>query len=1442
MWRPARQKGSVKKRVLITLAAVLGLVGVGLLGVVIWYWQGGLDDWFERRLKADLAEMNIRLDVEGVSIELRPGKVVLTEVELHTPLDAPESAEPFARVERLVVEFEVTSLWARKIDIQSLTLDKPVVTVRFDEEGRSNLDPIDLPETEEEAEQQLTYLMATVTLNDGQINYGDATRRIDGTVDKLQLSLLPKTSDDDTLYHQLVASFADSKIVYEGRELAGIRAELKADVREDGATIETLTLETPAGTTEMSGTVRDWSNPTYEIDVGSTVSLDQIGRIADPNAGIAGSAALSGKITGTGASYTFQGNLSGNNVLVAGVRVADLAANGKLQGERLDYAWIGNLVASRLTGFGLDITGIRFDGRVDGNDTNAAVNGALTASRIASDEFTGEGFRFEGRADLATRSATGDVGLTSIATRTVRAGRIDAQVTATADRVDLDRFTAVVYDGTVSGSARVQLAGGTSSVEAVFRGVDVDDALGAATADAPRVRGSASGSVNLAWPGTNVQAATGTIRMDVDGNVPTESGDALPLDGELAITAVPGRFRIDRAEFTSGSAQVTASGSVGWNRRADLDITAEAADTSELIALATAVSPDVARALDENRVQLGGEFRFEGNVSGALTDPNLSGQVSIGSITVQDEPLGSFSGSISRLNSELRLEGGTLRNPDGSEIAFDVTLPSRATDARSIRATVTNVPLERLFKVTPLGTPPVIAQLGGRVTGTVDLQLPSAPDVGAIAQGARGTVDLEIADARFGAEPVRDFRIRANLGEETIEIPSLRIETARGALDGSVVFDKRTDEFRARFDADSVDLALLREVRPDLQISGTGTGTLAIAGALEEGLDARITDLTANVTGANVVVNGQQVGDPRLTIDTVGGVSTVRLAADVLGERRELAGTIRINAPGMPFEFVFNLQDANLVPYASLAGVTDLPEGLTTDVTGTLRVAGMLNPSGESIAETLEIAGNFSELSVTAPVETGGRTYTLANRGNVVFTSTGEVLSFERTTFTGAGTELTVVGDLALAEAATSNLTISGDVNLALLTSTVPDAFAAGIANVQATIGGTLAEPRFSGFADVRDASLRIVGTPVAIQNGNGRIIFNSNQAYIESFAAQANGGRVNVDGGVLFAGLEPSRWRFGIDARQVRLNYPEDVRSIIDGNLTLQGNQQLQVLSGVVDVRRAEYTRDVELADLLNIDQQPVANGFGDGGGPASPIRLDLRIEARDSLIIRNNLADAVASANLQITGPLNDPIIDGRVTVSRGTINFRNDDYQISRGVIRFPGRVGDITFDLQAESEIRGYRITVGLTGTPERPTPVLRSEPPLPETQIASLILTGELGGQEDITTSSLAQSGVGLASSLLSAAVSESVQKRTSKLFGINRFQISPDLGSSDPSARVTLGRQINKNLAIIYTTNVTSTNEQIIQIEYRISDRFSVVATRDEDGAFGIDFRVKKRF
>ncbi len=240
----------------------------------------------------------------------------------------------------------------------------------------------------------------------------------------------------------------------------------------------------------------------------------------------------------------------------------------------------------------------------------------------------------------------------------------------------------------------------------------------------------------------------------------------------------------------------------------------------------------------------------------------------------------------------------------------------------------------------------------------------------------------------------------------------------------------------------------------------------------------------------------------------------------------------------------------------------------------------------------------------------------------------------------------------------------------------------------------------------------------------------------------------------------------------------------------------------------------------------------------------------------MRNNLADMVGSINLSVSGPIDTPVTSGRITATRGTVAFRNDRYEIQRATIDLPPRVeAPPVVNLQAQSDIRGYRVTVTMSGPLSGGLQTTAtSDPPLPQADVIALITTGNLSGGPE-GTSTLAQTGLGTATSLLTdTLINAPVQKATDKLFGINRFEFDPVIagrGGQSPTARLTVGRQVNRNLAITYSTNVTGEPNQVIAVEYRVSDRLSFIAQyqqgstdtlRSRSNNFNFELRFRKRY
>ena len=108
--------------------------------------------------------------------------------------------------------------------------------------------------------------------------------------------------------------------------------------------------------------------------------------------------------------------------------------------------------------------------------------------------------------------------------------------------------------------------------------------------------------------------------------------------------------------------------------------------------------------------------------------------------------------------------------------------------------------------------------------------------------------------------------------------------------------------------------------------------------------------------------------------------------------------------------------------------------------------------------------------------------------------------------------------------------------------------------------------------------------------------------------------------------------------------------------------------------------------------------------------------------------------------------------------------------------------------------------------------------------------------------------------LTDTLINAPVSRASNRLFGLSRLEINPVIAGttgSTPTARLTVARRISKDLTITYSTNIASDPNQVLTVEYRLSNRLSFVAqyeqgslanlsTRNNNYSFEVRFR--KRF
>jgi translocation and assembly module TamB len=474
----------------------------------------------------------------------------------------------------------------------------------------------------------------------------------------------------------------------------------------------------------------------------------------------------------------------------------------------------------------------------------------------------------------------------------------------------------------------------------------------------------------------------------------------------------------------------------------------------------------------------------------------------------------------------------------------------------------------------------------------------------------------------------------------------------------------------------------------------------------------------------------------------------------------------------------------------------------------------------------------------------------LENAGAIHLRSSRESLEIDQATFKGTDTNLAISGAVHFADKGSLGLKLNGALDLRLLRGFLPTLDASGPAQINASFEGPFDRPRITGRVHIEKASARVADFPTGLSNITGDLVFDATRLFFENVTAESGGGTMHLTGSVNYV-ESPLRYDVTVRTDRVRIRYPEGMSWLAGGSLRLTGTPTAGVLSGKVTVERVTLTQGLDVAGVLVSSKGSIS-----GPSTSSPflrnLQFDIAAVSAPDARMEWPGAELEAEANLRVRGTWEHPILLGHIHILSGDLSFHGDRYRVTRGDLNFanPFRL-DPVLNVEATTTIQQYEITLNFNGPASKLTLAYRSDPPLPANDIITLLALGQTSSEASIrgggtATSQTASSG---ASAILSEAVSSQLGGRLERLFGITRFRVDPGLAevgstgsSQNAAARVTVEQQVARNLTITYVSNVGSTQQQVIQVEYNIDRNVSIVALRDYNGTFGIDIKIKKHF
>ena len=914
---------------------------------------------------------------------------------------------------------------------------------------------------------------------------------------------------------------------------------------------------------------------------------------------------------------------------------------------------------------------------------------------------------------------------------------------------------------------------------------------------------------------------------------PLTPTEPVAIGGEIVYAYGPEWIDIEPSHLATESTLVEVQGRTRYGDESNLPFHVSSADWQESDRVFAGVLS--AFGSKTKAIPIGGYGTFDGVMTGAFRSPRIEGEFSGEQMRAWDVVWGAVRGKALIQNSYVDVTDVTIAS--GSSVIktagrFSLGFPRKdGGEEINARVEIASRPVADLRHAFAIDEYDINGLLSGEFTIAGKYLTPI------------GSGRMEIADPLFYGEPVDSASSTVLLEGKGVRLPNVQILKGSGrgtgnayiGWDGTYAFSFNAQAIQAESITASQNIGL--PVSALLNFTAAGSGTFEVPKFEVQG------------TLSDVFVADEGIGQINGIINVSGELMTLQLEAASRRLSVSVVGSIAMT-PEWDANVRINVFDTSLDPYVRLF-LPQLSPYTTAVASGSVQIRGELK--------------DIDQLLVDATVDRLDMRlfdYALHNERPIRLALDRHAVRITDMRVIGQDTQVDITG-IANLHDETINMRANGDANLAVLQGFVSDLRSSGAANLSATLEGPLKDPVVGGTLAIKNGRVRWFALPHALEKIDGEARFDSRGVNLDGLTGELGGGALTFGGRIDKEGYLPGRLDVTMSGRDMRLRFPEGMRSLVDADLTLQGTVENAVLSGLVTVKDAVYREAfTTTGSLFDFSQDQSLAPVAPPPTETLPVRLDVRINAPSTLQIDNRTLRLVANADLQLRGTIDKPVLLGRAEIDRGEALFEGKRYLITRGTVDFnnPTRIEPF-LDIEAETRVRvpqeTYQVTLRITGPLAAPNFTFNSDPPLGEVEILALVFGDVTPGadaelrqfDENTPQQRLFQERAARA---LTGVLSSEVSRVVEETFGVDTFQITPSLqdpnapstSGLEPGMRLTVLKRLSERLYLTYSRSLSSSSRstQIILLEFDQTDRLSWILSRNEDGSYALDWRVRKIF
>jgi translocation and assembly module TamB len=978
--------------------------------------------------------------------------------------------------------------------------------------------------------------------------------------------------------------------------------------------------------------------------------------------------------------------------------------------------------------------------------------------------------------------------------------------------IEIQSFRAQVLGGSLNGSLTIRDAAGAShaSLQAHVRDVSLDR-LEAAAQPYPlpeaHLRGKISVDTEATW-GRTLANLVAHADATLEGALGRNPSAPLSAVVHADYAAARHELELHQSYVRTLATSLTLDGKVSRYSRLHLAAGSNNLHELELLAasLRTAFSGEPPPKLD-----LYGTASFNGFITGFVTEPELQGKLEASNLRVKGSSWKFLRADVDVGPSALRVSGGHLEAASKGQINFGL----RTELDHWVYTPASSINLEVSASRIPIVEVARLANRAYPVSGTLSGN--------ALVRGSQlnpvGHGEISLTEAKIFAEPIQSLTLNFHGDGKAVQA-SLLARLLAGTARAEMTLDPQTRGYQAQIQADNIRLERLQAVKQRnvsivgaLSLDATGQGTVSSP------------ELTATVKVSQLRIQDQAIQGLTLAANVRQQVAEVSLNSEFEQTPLKAHGTVEIKPP-----YIADLQldtprfsfQPLLALYApafgsEVRGETELHASLRGPLQNQTRL--------EAHLDIPVLTASYQQLQLGAAKP-------------VSLDYSNGVLTLHPVSLQGTGTNVQMQASIPVNDPGKATYLVEGTVDLSLAGMLQPDLKGNGQIQVDLDSRRQVAGSDLTGEVRVVNAAFHSADVPLGLDNGNAVLTLSRTRLEVKSLQGQVGGGRVTARGGITF---RPAiQFDLGLSGSDIRLPYPEGVRSVVESNLTLAGNKQEATLGGTVRVQRLSLTPDFDLTRFIN--QFGETEASAPSTGFEQHVQLNIELQSAAQMDVASSKVSLRGAANLRLVGTAAEPVILGRANLNGGDLFLGGNRYVLQSGAIDFvnPLRTEAI-INAQITTKINQYDISLNIQGPMERLQTTFTSEPPLPHADIINLIAFGHTSETSGGNPTALGNLG---AQSALVQGLGSAVSSQVQKFAGLSYFSIDPTLGGSNqnPGARVVIQQRVASNLVVTYSTDVTSTQRQAIQLEYRFNPRWSLSGVRDQNGGFGATASYHKSF